>query len=115
MDVFLHPDVIEEINEQATEYQSRFTEGALDFLLAVEDTLGRIERLPNAAPRRSEKDPDIRGWQIKNTQSKLASAKRFPFVLIYQVQKQQNRVVVYQLWPARSNRPIKNVPKDSLE
>ncbi len=84
-EVSIHPDVIAEIDEQVGEYETLFDGGGTDFLLAIEDTLGRIERLPNASPPRSEKNPQIRGYQIKNTHPGLAHARRFPFVLIYHV------------------------------
>ena len=108
-EVEIYPDAIEEINESASYFGDKIAEGSLDFLLAIEDTVERISRLPNAFPIRSSA-LQIRGAQVKNTQSGLSRTRKFPFLLLYMVLESHQKVVIYQLWPTRSNLPIRPAP-----
>ena len=105
----IHSWLVEEIDATATWYQSQFATGATDFLLAVADTFERIERLPLSGPIRHPENPDIRGLQVKNTQAEAGQARRFPYVLVYQVRKE--RVIAYQLWSMRSGRGVSKPPE----
>ena len=106
----IHSWLTEEIDETAAWYQSQFSTGAADFLLAIEDTLARIERFPYSGPKRSPQDPSIRGLPVKNTQAAAGQARRFPYLIVYQVQENSQIIVAYQLWPMQSGKTVSDAP-----
>ena len=85
----LQPAFQEELDETVSAYTQRFAGGGMDFLLAVEEVLDRIEKYPESFPIRSKHDSDIRGAQVKSTQQKLARAKKFPYLMIYHMDSSQ--------------------------
>lgn len=103
----IHPDLDEEIREQALYYQDQFSTGINDFIDAIEDTYARIERFPYSSQEVEElNNKDIRAISVRAEVSRKNFAKNFPFKLIYKVYPSENRVVLYQLWPDKSNRRI---------
>ncbi|MEM9723714.1 MAG: hypothetical protein AAGA10_30930 [Bacteroidota bacterium] len=108
--VILFEDAEQEIEEEAYAYSLKFTSGAEDFLNAVLETLDHISVYPHTGKRRSSIDEGVRGFQVKIRSSRKQYAKRFPFELIFKVFEAKKEVVVFQLWPVRSNLPINNPP-----
>jgi len=109
--VILFEDAQQEIEEEALAYSLKFTSGAEDFTNAVLETLDHISVYPHTGKRRSSIDEDVRGFQVKIRSSKQQYAKKFPFELIFKVFEARKEVVVFQLWPVKSNLPLKNPPK----
>lgn len=95
-------DAAEEIDSAISSYERQFSSGAADFLTAYDDTLQRILRMPEAGKRRSIKDPNIRGYQVRANHESSGYAKKFPYLLIYKVYEAEQKVVIFQLWPISS-------------
>ena len=101
-----------EIDHAVLYFETQFTSGAADFLTAYDDTIDWILKMPAAGSRRSEKDPAIRGRQIKSETRKGSYAKSFPYILIYKVYVENEKVVIFQLWPIRNGIPVREGPDD---
>ncbi|MEZ4851528.1 MAG: type II toxin-antitoxin system RelE/ParE family toxin [Bacteroidia bacterium] len=105
-------EAAEEIDYAIEYFESQFTSGAADFLTAFDDTIEWILKMPESGQRRSEKDPDIRSRQVKADGGKSSYAKSFPYLLIYKVFTDDEKVVIFQLWPIRSNQPMRSGAED---
>ena len=99
-----------EIDNAIFYYESQFTHGAADFLTAFDDSIEWILKNPEAGTRRSASDPDIRSRQLKASSRDTSYAKAFPYLLIYKVYLSEKKVIIFQLWPFKSNQPVRGNP-----
>ena len=102
-------DAAEEIDKAIYYYDSQFSTGGADFLSAFDDTIERLLKMPTIGRPMSSKDLGIRGLPLKAEKRPNRYAKKFPYMLIYKVYEAQEKVVVFQLWPFRSNRPLREI------
>lgn len=96
-----------ELDEAIQYYESEFTSGGADFLTVFDEVLELILRMPEAGKRVSSKDVDLRARRMRVTSSKGKYAKSFPYLIIYKVYENASKVVLFQLWPERSQIDIR--------
>lgn len=92
------------------DYQDKFSSGINDFIDAIHDTYERILPFPFIHPMVQElADETIRGIHVQANRKRSNYANDFPFKLIYKVYREKREIVIYQLWPEKSDRRIEGL------
>jgi len=108
----LTEEAANEIDLAIQRYEDQFSSGAADFLSAYDDTLSAILHMPEAGKRKSKKDVNVRGRDLKSNPGSKSYAKQFPYQLLYKVYEAENKVVIFQLWPTKSNVSQRETPEE---
>lgn len=96
-----------ELDEAIQYYEGEFTSGGADFLTVFDEVLELMLRMPYSGKRVSSKDADLRARRMRAQSSKGKYAKSFPYLIIYKVYENDAKVVLFQLWPERSQIDIR--------
>lgn len=106
------PPASDEIYEAAIDFSEKFIGGEDDFLTAVEDSIERINEMPGRGKRKHDTDKHVRGVRVEANSQSFAYGKKFPYFLIYKVYETEKKVIIFQLWPERSNIEIREAPEE---